>query len=306
MNILITGGLGHIGSYIIEGLIKNKKIKRIFVIDNISNNRFDVLFSINKKKVKFLLGDLTDKKIFNKVSKVKYVLHLASITNAEKSFEIKEKIKKNNLGCFKNVLQFCKSKKANLIHISSTSVYGPQKGEVDESEKGLFPQSPYAEIKLKEEKILKNQKKVKYISLRFGTISGVSQGMRFHTAVNKFCFNSVMNLKIPIWGKALYLYRPYLSLKDALKTIRFILKNNFFPSQVFNILSENKTVSEILSLIRKNKFKTKIKFVKSKILNQDSYKVSKDKIQNYGLDLNSKIENDIKDTLNKISKNSVK
>ena len=65
-------------------------------------------------------------------------------------------------------------------------------------------------------------------------------------------------------------------------------------------------MSEILSIIRKNKFKTKIKFVKSKILNQDSYKVSKNKIQSYGLDLNSKIENDIKDTLNKISKNSVK
>ena len=53
MNILITGGLGHIGSFVIKGLLKNKKIKKIFVIDNISNNRYDVLFSLNKKKSKF-------------------------------------------------------------------------------------------------------------------------------------------------------------------------------------------------------------------------------------------------------------
>ena len=69
---------------------------------------------------------------------------------------------------------------------------------VYETEKKLTPQSPYAEIKLKEENMLKKQKKISYISLRFGTISGYSEGMRFHTAVNTFCFNAIMNLKIPI------------------------------------------------------------------------------------------------------------
>ena len=67
-----------------------------------------------KKKVSFFLGDAVNKDIFSKVPKVKYVLHLASITNAEKSFEIKEKIKKNNLGCFKNVFNFCKNKKKQI------------------------------------------------------------------------------------------------------------------------------------------------------------------------------------------------
>ena len=50
----------------------------------------------------------------------------------------------------------------------------------------IIPRSPYAEVKLTEEKILKKNSKVKYITLRFGTISGFSEGMRFHTAVNKF------------------------------------------------------------------------------------------------------------------------
>ena len=302
MNILITGGLGHIGSFVINRLAVNKKIKKIFIIDNISNNRFDVLLTLSKKKVYFFYGDTTDKKIFKKIPKVKIVLHLASTTNAEKSFDIKKEITRNNLGSFNNIMDFCKNRNASLIHVSSTSVYGPQKGEVNETQKKIFPQSPYAKIKLQEEKKLRAQKKIKFITLRFGTISGFSKGIRFHTAVNKFCFNSVMGIKIPVWGKALNLYRPYLSLNDAFKVIKFIINKNFFPSDTYNVLSENKTVNDILTIIRKYKFKTKIKFTNSRILNQDSYKISKEKLENLGLKLNSKIKKDIKITLMKLSK----
>ena len=303
MKILITGGLGHIGSFIIKNFIKYKKIKKIYVVDNIYNQNFSVLLSLKSTKIKFFYGDTVDKNLYKKIPKVNIVLHLASITNAEESFDIKKKIYRNNFGSFRNIVQYCKKNNSKLIHISSTSVYGPQNDVIDEKLKKLFPQSPYAMIKLKEENLLKTQNKVRYISLRFGTISGYSEGMRFHTAVNKFCFNSVMGLKIPIWGKALELFRPYLSLNDAQKTFRFIIENNFFPSDVFNILSENKTVREIINIIKSNNYKPQVKFVNSRIMNQDSYKVSKNKIQKFGLKLNSKISRDIKITLKKLSTN---
>ena len=112
---------------------------------------------------------------------------LASITNAEESFKIKELIFKNNYGIFKNIVNFCIKKKAKLIHLSSTSVYGQQSKLVDENFNNLLPQSPYAEVKVLEESYLKkNSKKLKYVTLRLGTITGISKGMRFHTAVNKF------------------------------------------------------------------------------------------------------------------------
>ena len=303
MKILITGGLGHIGSFLIKNFIKYKKIKKIYVVDNIYNQNFSVLLSLKSTKIKFFYGDTVDKNLYKKIPKVNIVLHLASITNAEKSFDIKKKIYRNNFGSFRNIVQYCKKNNSKLIHISSTSVYGPQNDVIDEKLKKLFPQSPYAMIKLKEENLLKTQNKVRYISLRFGTISGYSEGMRFHTAVNKFCFNSVMGLKIPIWGEALELFRPYLSLNDAQKTFRFIIENNFFPSDVFNILSENKTVREIINIIKSNNYKPQVKFVNSRIMNQDSYKVSKNKIQKFGLKLNSKISRDIKITLKKLSTN---
>jgi len=123
--------------------------------------------------------------------------------------------------------------------------------------------------------------------------------MRFHIAVNKFCLNSVLGLKIPVWGKSINLYRPYLSLKDASKTFQFIIKKDLFPNEVFNILSENKKVNEILKIIKKNKFNPKIKYVKSRILNQDTYKISK-KIESHGIRLNSKISKDIGIILKKL------
>ena len=297
MKILITGALGHIGSYLINELVKIKNIKKIYLIDNISNQRFPVIFRLKNKKVHFIYGDLTSEKIINKIPKTNIVIHLASITDAEGSFNIKQKIFKNNIGSFKNILKYCLKYKSKLIHISSTSVYGQQENLVTEKEKNLFPQSPYAKIKLKEETILKIQNKIKYITLRFGTISGFSEGMRFHTAVNKFCFNSINKLPIPIWGNALNLYRPYLSLYDAAKVIKFIIKNKYFPNDIFNVLSENKTVKQILSEIKKNKIKIKLKFVNSKIKNYFSFITSKNKIEKLGLKLNAKISKDIKDTL---------
>ena len=71
-------------------------------------------------------------------------------------------------------------------------------------EKYLKPQSPYADIKLIEEKMLKKETKIlKFNTFRFGTIAGVSKGIRFHTAVNKFCFNAAINEDINVYKTAL-------------------------------------------------------------------------------------------------------
>ena len=222
------------------------------------------------------------------------------MTNAEKSFEKEKEMFKNNLNCLKTVMNFCNSNKVKLIHISSTSVYGKQADLVDETceKKYLKPQSPYAKIKLIEENLLKKQKKLKYTTFRFGTIAGVSKGIRFHTAVNKFCFNAALNENITVYKTALHQYRPYLSLKDAFQVFKFCIDNNFFKNDIYNALSGNFTVNQILKKIRKIKKKIKITFVKSEIMNQLSYHVDDTKLKNEGLKLNSNLEKDIKDTLN--------
>ena len=298
MTILITGGLGHIGSYVLENINKIKFIKKIYIIDNLSTNRYCSLFNLPKtnKKIYFYQNDLSLKNALKNFKKVDVVLNLASLTDAEGSLKIKNKIYRNNLGIFDNILRYCKKNSSKLIHISSTSVYGEQRGLVDENCKKLKPKSPYAEIKVKEENILKKNK-IRFVSYRFGTISGVSKGMRFHTAINKFCLYSVLGKPLPIWKSMMNKPRPYLSLRDAFKVIKFTIENNFFNNETFNILSENLTLKKIIGYFKKYKKTIKIKYEKSKLVNQYSYRVSNEKFTRKALLLKSNIYHDIKFTL---------
>ena len=298
MKILITGGLGHIGSYLLENIDKIKFIKKIYIIDNLSTNRYCSLFNLPKtnKKIYFYQNDLSLKNALKNFKKVDVVLNLASLTDAEGSLKIKNKIYRNNLGIFDNILRYCKKNSSKLIHISSTSVYGEQRGLVDENCKKLKPKSPYAEIKVKEENILKKNK-IRFVSYRFGTISGVSKGMRFHTAINKFCLYSVLGKPLPIWKSMMNKPRPYLSLRDAFKVIKFTIENNFFNNETFNIFSENLTLKKIIGYFKKYKKTIKIKYEKSKLINQYSYRVSNEKFTRKALLLKSNIYHDIKFTL---------
>jgi len=302
MKVLITGACGHIGSFVADNMYKIPKIRETILIDNFESNGFASLYNLKKKnKLFFFIRDLNNKNSLNDFKNIKYLIHCASMTNAKKSFEKEKQMFKNNINCLRTVINFCKKNNVKLIHLSSTSVYGKQANIVDENceKKYLKPQSPYAKIKLIEENMLKKEKnKLRYNTFRFGTIAGVSRGIRFHTAVNKFCFNAALDEKITVYKTALHQYRPYLSIRDAFEVFKFCINKNFFKNDIFNVLSGNYTVNQILNKIKKIKKKIKITYINAKIMNQLSYHVDDAKFKKYGIVLKSKIDKDIKDTLN--------
>lgn len=299
MNILITGACGHIGSYLIENLHKIKKVKKAILVDNLKSNQYNSLFNVKKNNVKFYLRDLNNTNSLNEFKNIDIVFHFASMTNAEKSFGKKNEMYTNNLNCLNTVIKLCKRTKARLFHISSTSVYGKQVSLVDETceKKYLKPQSPYAKIKLLEENILKKSKSLRFNTFRFGTIAGVSKGIRFHTAVNSFCLNAAIGETIKVYKTALHQYRPYLSLPDAFKLFKFCIDKDFFDNDIYNVVSNNFTVEQIINKIKKIKKKLKITLVNSPIMNQLSYHVDKKKLSKKGLFLNSNLDKEIIQTL---------
>ena len=301
MKVLITGACGHIGSFLAENIHKIKGITKTILVDNLKSNRFNSLYNFEKKNnLSFFLRDLNNLNVLNDFHNVDVIIHCASMTNAEKSFGKEKEMYRNNLNCLKTAMKYCRNRNTKLIHLSSTSVYGKQTDLVDENceKRFLKPQSPYAKIKLIEEKLLKkNSNKLKYNTFRFGTIAGVSRGIRFHTAVNNFCFNAATCEKIKIYKTALHQYRPYLSIRDSFKLFKFCIEKNFFENDIFNALSGNFTVNQILNKIKKIKKKINIVYVNSPIMNQLSYHVDDKKIKNKGLILKSNIDVDIKNTL---------
>jgi len=301
MKIIITGACGHIGSFLSQNLNKIKKVKKTILIDNMITNKHNSIFNLSKKPdFEFYDRDLSKKNTLSEFKNVSIIIHCASMTDAANSFGNKELMYTNNLGCMKNVINYCIKNNTKLIHISTASVYGKQANIIHEDDKHLLkPQSPYADIKLiEEELLLKNKKNIKFSSFRFGTIAGVSRGMRFHTAINKFCLNAGLNKNITIYQTAYNQYRPYLSLRDSFKIFKFCIENNFFKNEIYNALSGNFSVKQIISKIKKYKKNIKIKFIKSPIMNKLTYLISSSKLNNAGLKLGSNIDKDIKETLN--------
>ena len=230
------------------------------------------------------------------------IIHLAAITDAERSFDNRKYVEHVNYNATVKVAEACLQTDCPMIHISSTSVYGTQDEIVDEdcAIDDLRPQSPYAETKLKEERFLHYlgaSKNLRFSIFRFGTICGVSPGMRFHTAINKFCWQAVMGEPLTVWRTAFHQKRPYLTLEDAIAAISFIIENNFFDKTIYNILTENLTVKNIIQFIEKYIKPIEIQYVDSKIMNQLSYEVSTDRIKNKGFIFNGKIKKSIAETI---------
>lgn len=304
MKFVVAGALGHIGSKLIRELGESYPGSEIVMIDNLITQRYCSLFNLPEtSNYNFIEKNILDCDLPEILEGSNMIFQLAAITDATSSFENKEKVEQNNFYTTKKIAEACCNAKVPLVHLSSTSVYGTQKNIVDEfcTEEELQPQSPYAETKLREEKLLQRlalEKDLKFITLRFGTICGVSSGMRFHTAINKFCWQAVMNQPLTVWETALHQKRPYLTLEDAMLSFKLIINRQLFDCQVYNILTANLTVNDIIESIKKHTNDLNIEFVVSKIMNQLSYEVSRKRIEDKGFTFVGSIDKAVSDTIN--------
>ena len=301
--IVITGALGHIGSRLVREIPSQFPNIEILMIDNLITQRYCSLFNLPKGVCyKFIETDVLTANLDELFENNNVVVHLAALTDAANSFQNRELVKNTNYNATKAVAEACIKCKCKLIYVSSTSVYGTQQGVVDESctSDQLVPQSPYAESKLQEEELLQNLSQTDELSFsifRFGTISGVSPGMRFHTAVNKFCLQAVMNQPLTVWKTALYQKRPYLDLTDAIGAILYVAEHGFFSQNIYNVLTENLTVDSILRIVKAYVPNMTIEYVEAEIMNQLSYEVSSEKFRRLGFTPRGSLETSISETI---------
>ena len=303
MRIIVTGALGHIGSFIIRNIVHQFPDAEIVMIDNLMTQRYSSLFNLPANgRYRFLNLDVASADLRPHLQNDSVVVHLAAITDAAGSFEKGEQLEANNYTATLKVAEACGETGARLIALSSTSVYGTQAQVVSEncSADELKPQSPYAATKLREEELVSRmcaQKGLKAVSCRFGTIFGASPGMRFHTAVNKFCWQAVMGQPITVWSTAYEQKRPYLDLADALRAIAFIIRQDIFDARIYNILTLNATVRQITETIKEFVPRLEIQFVDNKIMNQLSYEVCCKRFEAHGFTFSGDLRRGIGETI---------
>ena len=180
MKILVTGGIGYIGSHILAQL-KNKKYS-IYILDNLINSKMSTYKKLKKlnpdiKELKVI--DLKNKKkIFNyfKTRKFNIVLHLAGYKSVSESFERLDDYYKNNICGFINLIEAMqKFKVEKLIFSSSATVYAPKINSAIKETDNLYINSVYGFTKKTIEDLiyLKNKTfKLNYIILRYFNPAG--------------------------------------------------------------------------------------------------------------------------------------
>jgi nucleoside-diphosphate-sugar epimerase len=303
MKIVVTGALGHIGSRLIRALPSRFPGTDILLVDNLVTQRYCSLFDLPASgRYRFVEVDVLNADLAVLVGPGDVVVHLAAITEAGYSFSNPEEVERVNLTATSRIARQCVDSGASLFHFSSTSVYGPRGPSIGEDcdNSELRPQSPYAATKLKEENFLREEaakRRLKFSICRFGTICGVSAGMRFHTAVNKFCWQAVTGRPLSIWKTALNQRRPYLDLTQAVESILFVIARNGFDGQVYNVVTQNLTVATIVDMVRRYVPDLSINYVDSPVMNELSYDVLDTKLRAAGFHFQGDIQECIAQTV---------
>jgi nucleoside-diphosphate-sugar epimerase len=273
------------------------------MMDNFRTQRYSSLFNLPVAGgYRFIEGDLTTHDLDEVVNDVDAVIHLAAITDATASLHNPDEVRTNNLTATDRIAHACARSGAGLVALSTTSVYGPQESLVSEDcePADLAPQSPYAEVKLEEEDLLRDlhrEEGLKVVIFRFGTIFGPSPGMRFHTAVNRFCWQAIMGLPLTVWTTAYDQKRPYLDLSDAGRMLAFVVEREIFDGQTYNAVTENATVREIVEIIRTLVPDLTVELTDSPVMNQLSYEVSRARSEALGFAYSGDLESGIGETI---------
>ena len=302
MKVLVTGGAGYIGSVLVRQLL-DKKYK-VRVLDSLKfggEALYDVMLNPD---LDFIKGDVRNQEDVEKaLVGIDAVAHLAAIVGDPACKKYSEEALETNWNA--SVALFEAAEKAGVkrfVFASTCSNYGkmPDPGSFVTEMSELRPVSLYAELKVKFEKYLLEERKNASIcstALRFSTVYGFSPRIRFDLTVNEFTRNATINGEQEIWGAQFW--RPYCHVDDLARAVLLVLEtpDEKVRANVFNVgtTEENYNKGMIIEEVCKVVPNVKVNYVE---MNEDprDYRVNFDKIKNeLGYTITKKVPDGVKE-----------
>ena len=241
MRVLVTGGLGYLGSVLRKELESDGIQTRVIDIDYYHQAPLGDGYALD-----LLRTDIRDTPMVSKqLDGVDAVVHLAAIVgdsagnlNQEMTIEV------NEVSTARLAAE-CARKGLKMIFASTSSVYGFNGSGLLAEDARTIPLSVYATCKLAAEEAITKALPERSVIFRFGTLFGLSPRMRFDLVVNRFIGQAIQDKRIAVFGGSQL--RPFLHVSKAARAIKKALLSD--RTGLYNLGGSNMTIMDVAKTV---------------------------------------------------------
>jgi len=258
MKLLVTGGLGFIGSNFILKLLQQDDVEITNVDAELFGSDHRNLSKIeNSEKYNFVKGNISNKKLMEEqITKCDAVVNFAAESFVDRSINDANPFLVSNIRGAFTILDIVTKQKKRMVHISTDEVFGSlTKGTADEQSK-FNPSSPYAATKAAAE-LLINSYSITFDSDVIITRCTNNFGPRqfIEKLIPKIIILANKNLKIPIYGEGKNI-RDWIYVDDHCDAVERVLFNGK-AGESYNVSANNEVdnltiVEKILGIMGKS------------------------------------------------------
>lgn len=251
-NILITGGLGFIGSHITNKLIENNEIT---IIDNLSTGKLDYLNNPNHENLTLIKKDLNSLDLTANLKNIDYVFHLAAMASVPLSVKNPISCHMENVTTTVNLLNACvENNIKKIVFSSSSAVYGNNTNMPLKENETPSPTSPYAASKASCELYLKSFYEsygLNYTALRYFNVFGPKQDKNSpYAAVIPNFINAILENKQPVIYGDGEQTRDFVYVGDVANANINAVQSDF--NGIVNVASGKRiTINQLYSIVKK-------------------------------------------------------
>ena len=250
-NILITGGLGFIGSHIANHLMNDNQVT---IIDNLTTGTIKNLKDENNENLKIKIEDIRNINFDEFTEDVDYIFHLAAMASVPLSVENPLECNEINVDATVNLLNSAvKNDVEKIVFSSSSAVYGENRNIPLKESEPFMPTSPYAATKASCELYLNTFYEsygLKYTALRYFNVFGPNQhkNSQYAAVIPNFISSLLEGKQAEIYGDGEQT-RDFIYVEDIVKANIAACKADYNGS--INVASGKKiTINQLYEIVK--------------------------------------------------------